>query len=195
MTGPIPGSPGNCINLKEINLRRNKLTGTCRIHTILLPENLHSKILLTRTFTGTGSSKKILNRRLPSCYILFDGDSDVDGSSSPRAQLGVKLRTYTHIIKNIHYNTARARDPNAHGWWGYSIALGCIMPVPSMLRARSITRVHFSLEFLLCQFFWQGKFLHHSGIVFKWRNLGLTITNSLVGVWSAWSGDPSEHLF
>jgi hypothetical protein len=65
-------------------------------------------------------------------------------SSSPRAQLGVKLRTYIYIIIFIYYDTARARNANVHGWQGHSIILYCvqccIIPVPSTVLTRVITR-------------------------------------------------------
>jgi hypothetical protein len=36
-------------------------------------------------------------------------------------------------------------------------------------------------------FFWQVKFLNHLGIIPSWLNFGLTITNSLVSVWSVYT--------
>jgi hypothetical protein len=70
LTGEIPVSLGNCINLTVLRLDYNKLQGKCSIHTTLLPGNLPSKILHTRTFTGTESSKKTLGQQLPDCEIF-----------------------------------------------------------------------------------------------------------------------------
>ena len=52
LTGEIPVSLGNCFNLMEVDLGDNKLEGkcTCSAHTTILPDNLLSKILHTRTF-------------------------------------------------------------------------------------------------------------------------------------------------
>ena len=80
LAGQIPKSIGNCKGLKELGLAGNQLEGILSHPKTLLPENLHSKILHTRTFTGTESSEKILNQRLPKCRIyVVDDDSDDDG--------------------------------------------------------------------------------------------------------------------
>jgi hypothetical protein len=69
LTGQIPESLGNCIKLEVLNVDSNKLQGKCSIHATHLLYNLLSKILRTRTFTGTGSSKKTLGQQLPNCKI------------------------------------------------------------------------------------------------------------------------------
>jgi hypothetical protein len=69
LTGEIPASLGNCIKLKTLWLHRNQLTGERVVYATLSPENLLSKILHTRTFTGTESSEKILKQQLPGCSI------------------------------------------------------------------------------------------------------------------------------
>jgi hypothetical protein len=70
LTGQIPESLGNCIKLERLDLSFNNLEGKCIIHTTILPDNLLSKILHTRTFIGTESSEKTLGQQLPDCNII-----------------------------------------------------------------------------------------------------------------------------
>jgi hypothetical protein len=70
LAGEIPESLAKCTKLTILRLDRNQLTGKCSIHTTLLLYNLLSKILRTRTFLGTESSKKTLGQQLPDCKIL-----------------------------------------------------------------------------------------------------------------------------
>jgi hypothetical protein len=76
LAGQIPKSIGHCTGLKELGLAGNQLEGILSHPKTLLPENLHSKILHTRTFTGTESPKRILNQQLPNCSIIVDDQHD-----------------------------------------------------------------------------------------------------------------------
>jgi hypothetical protein len=68
----IPASLGDCIKLEYLFLNKNNLQGKCGVHAtlLLLPGNLRSKILHTRTSIGTESSKKTLGQQLFDCKIF-----------------------------------------------------------------------------------------------------------------------------